>query len=369
MIRSSSLVLLLMIALALSACGGESSTTTPDVQADAVADVDITPDTPSDQSGETDASDSDSDTADSDIVDSDAADSDAPETDTVDPGPTATVTMGGLEFVSERIRTVLDGVIRMRPHIVGAFFLEPVVGYVSARYAFTSVFLSFVAEEGGCVVSTYAPGFCDACAWDQACSSDDVCVDWPTLASLGTITVTGIWPGDEVLEENANEHLYFRPPGAATLQDGDLDEGMEISVVAAGGDVEGFSASVNTVAELETGWADDFVLTLNDTEDAIVTWTAGSSGDRVRLVVTAANQCHGCPYTGVMVCEGPDTGSMTIPKGIIKEMPMIEPLEICVAQECPYAYLERFRSTTFPLGDGVAELRAADRVHFLVDHP
>ncbi len=141
-----------------------------------------------------------------------------------------------------------------------------------------------------------------------------------------------------------------------------------IKATATGDSFPGFAAEVAGVDPLETGIEKGFVLTLEDGSDATVTWTAGNPADRVRLVVKSPNACHGCPIFGQLVCDVPDTGSLTVPASLIEKMPAIYPAEICVGHDCPMSYLERRRCAAIDVPDAPAWLCATSRVSFLVDH-
>lgn len=246
----------------------------------------------------------------------------------------------------------------------GLFFDSPRDGYLTPT-TWTNIFLVETASEGGCTLWTYDPGACpEGCDYDTFCASDGTCVSWPAFASVGSVTVTGLeTPAPVTLAHDSYSDFYYN---AQQLPVPLFTPASTITAEASGSALPAFEVAVSGVAPLEIGFPGP--LLLKDDQDAVVTWSPVESPGRVRLVVHSANQCHGCPVLARLVCDAPDAGSLTIPKSLVAQLPAIGAYEICVGQECPFAWLERYRAITFPLGAGVAEVRAASRVLFLVSH-
>jgi len=172
--------------------------------------------------------------------------------------------------------------------------------------------LELVAEQGDCAVwRRIEAGFCDPPCSDF-CAPDGTCVPWPSPRSAGTIEVSGL-SGPLAFEPTASGYR------TVTSIDGDLfGPGASIGVEAPGDQVPGFSLSAKGVAPF-----DDAIesITLEDGADALVTWTAASSG-RIQLALRLG--WHGGPFTDLLLCETDDVGSLVIPGELISQFPYFE---------------------------------------------
>jgi hypothetical protein len=147
---------------------------------------------------------------------------------------------------------------------------------------------------------------------DGSCAIEHLCVPQQRYLGAGDIAVTGLV--DDL-------DLHFDPPGYYLPEpwpSGDLFRpGAAIRVTAEGGDIPAFAIEARGVADLE----DEFpTMVLENDRDYTVRWTA--SGDEeagFRLVLLTG--WHGAPFQTMLLCEGPDTGSLDIPAEIIGRLP------------------------------------------------
>jgi len=170
-----------------------------------------------------------------------------------------------------------------------------------------------VAQAGACAFYEHALGPCDeSCDGDCGGASPGICLPYPTYASAGDISVTGL---EEDLELQFVEPGFYVPE---TQPMGDLFQpGASIRVTAPGGDFPAFEMEARGVADLD----DDFpTMVLDDDRDHVVTWRAG--GDEAtgfRLVLRTG--WHGGPYEMMLLCEAPDEGQLEIPRELIRMLP------------------------------------------------
>lgn len=172
--------------------------------------------------------------------------------------------------------------------------------------------LELVAQEGACAIwRRLEAGFCES-PCSGFCSPEGECVPWPVDRSAGTIAVTGLL-GPLSFEPAENGYR------TETSIEGDLFEpGAEISVQAPGHEVPGFSLSATAVGPFEEEV--DFIA-IEDDVDEVITWTPGSHG---RFQVALRLGWHGGPFTDLLLCEGADVGSLTIPGSLIAQFPYFE---------------------------------------------
>jgi len=175
-----------------------------------------------------------------------------------------------------------------------------------------------VARDGACRVLAYQPGFCADCA--GVCLAPDECRPWPDYLGAGAITVSGIAGDDLVLEPEFDER--YQTFGG--LPDPLFADDAIVSVEAAGGEVDGFSASLSAVARLTIPSFDDAgQAVLSDGADIELTWPAPVAGSRVHLFGHSGGALHGTPPEVILECDAEDTGSLVITSDILEAVPVI----------------------------------------------
>jgi len=96
--------------------------------------------------------------------------------------------------------------------------------------------------------------------------------------------------------------------------------------------------------------------------------TPGADEDAcVRLDVRAPTLGHGLTILAFLSCVGPDTGSLTIPAGLLA----LFPDSVCPVQlgsNCHYSELTRYTAQTVDTDAGPATLQVRSSVYFYYDH-
>lgn len=184
----------------------------------------------------------------------------------------------------------------------------------------------------------------------QACI-DGECVDYPSLAPAGTVTVTGLAPGEVVLEPSAGR--YGIPAG----YDNELfDAGDTIHVTSTGGDTPALDLEARGV---ETLVANTEAYDFNPGEDFRVNWLAPTTGapSRVRLMIETG--WHGSPSLTTIWCETADDGELVVPAALTAEFP------IPSCGECELSELQRFTRDVVDFGQGPIELFVGSEISFI----
>lgn len=210
-----------------------------------------------------------------------------------------------------------------------------------------------VMREGACRLLTYEPVSCDPICTDGLCVDTDQCAPYPAQLSAGTLTLTGLYDDLELTPEQGR---YWHQDGVDLYA-----PGATVTVSASGADVDAFDLSV--VAPGGDNPTVDRAGTLDFPRFSMgagytFTWTPVDPGSRVRLWM-AADVAHGQPYAAIVECDAPDTGSLSIPAGILDGY--IDPSNWSCG-ECPEQYLMRYRVAT--TADDSFELLVGTRMPF-----
>ncbi len=155
--------------------------------------------------------------------------------------------------------------------------------------------------DGACELQVPSVPFCSTpCGSDAACVADEVCLAYPTKQDLGEVTVTGVETdaGDTTFTMEAINGSY--QPSVA-LAYPPFDDGAAVTV-----DAVGLSLTGAGIAPLEITSADPI---LDAAQPVTLTWTAGDADARFRVALDISH--HG-GSRGRIVCDAPDTGSLTI---------------------------------------------------------
>lgn len=239
-------------------------------------------------------------------------------------------------------------------------------GRVRARFSSAALPAFHVQsmEMGACRLFEHTPGFCGQNCGFGICIAPDVCVPYPTYVSVGDLAVSGLKTNVSLTYESIGGS--YRPgPEPPEL----FDPGDPVGATASGDVIAGFSLSAFGVAPLVVG-VTGHTLTVPNGADFVFTWTAApNQSARVRLTLRTANQGHGLPWDAIIVCDAPDTGSLSIPRELIEAFPEVVAAEICAAIDCPPSDALRYTRDSVDGVAGEIELLVGSRVEFLLAHP
>ena len=184
----------------------------------------------------------------------------------------------------------------------------------------------------------------------QACIAGE-CVDYPALAPAGTVTVTGLAPGDAVLDPSGGR--YGIPSG----YDGELfGAGDVIRVTSTGGDTPALDLDARGVETLQAA-TESYSFTPGD--PFAVTWTTPTTGAPSRIRLLLETGWHGSPSLTTIWCETDDDGELTVPASLTTEFP------IPSCGECEMSELQRFTRDVVDFGQGPIELLVASELSFV----
>ncbi len=256
----------------------------------------------------------------------------------------------------------LDGTAR-DGRISGSFLSSPDLHYLTVK-----------AEEGPCVLWTFQSVFCaDSGCEENLCLADGGCWSWPTTMGAGTLTVTGTKVGDVVMEDNVSHYYGFYDYQVKDY----FDAGDSVTLTASGGEIKSFELAAQGVAPMtQSGWTlesdvDGLMheITIPAGEDYTFTWVPHFSEDTIRLILNANNDCHGCPLEAKLVCESADTGALTVPKGLLAQMPDLRArFDGCPHSDCPASSLSRIREEYVETEAGWVGLVVESVIRFGVNH-
>jgi len=224
-------------------------------------------------------------------------------------------------------------------------------------------FHSEALREGNCRLFTFDVAQCEP--WcDGICVDTNVCVPWPTFASAGRVDVEGL---KTALALNPEAPLNWYNPTTWPIPEDLFDACDPITATAAGADVPAFTLHARGVDTVEPEMS-GVNITLEDGEDFTLRWEPSGCDARVRLTLNSPNQAHGLPYRGIIECDGPDSGSLTIPRAVVEGFPATSGQAICVSIDCPLSTFRRYTRGTASIGDGEVELLVESEIQFGVIH-
>lgn len=169
------------------------------------------------------------------------------------------------------------------------------------------------ASEGGCRLLEGRRLSCSpACGAGETCGFDGVCIAYPTSASVGVVSVSGLTATLSMSPTSIGSYTN----GATQLPHPALVEGGLASVSAPGEVLPGFTLTSRGIAALET--SQDEVALARDREFE-VTWTPGGEGSaRVRLVLDLAH--HGGIAASLECDDLADDGSFAVPATLVTRL-------------------------------------------------
>jgi hypothetical protein len=204
------------------------------------------------------------------------------------------------------------------------------------------------AQSGPCTVfHRPAPALCQPACSGGVCTAPGVCTPWPSNASAGTITVTGLRAPLSFVP-GAFGYVPQPEPG------GDLFEaGATVGISAPGDVTPGFAVSLVAPAALEAPFQN---LTLVDGVDATITWTPAGGGAR-SIQVALVVGWHGAPLEAMLLCETDDTGALVIPGAMVARLP-----RATSGLEQHLSWIQRFDRATVAAPAGPVEIVVASQV-------
>lgn len=169
------------------------------------------------------------------------------------------------------------------------------------------------ASAGGCrLVEGRSLSCTPACSSDQTCDVGNVCIPYPTAASVGVVTVDGLTAPLSMSPTSVGSYTN----GATTLPHPAASVGSVVTLTAPGDVLPGFTLTtrgVEAIAVDQTGVA------LVRDQAFVVTWTPGTeSSARVRMVLDLAH--HGS-VAASLDCDGlDDDGNFEVPASMVTRL-------------------------------------------------
>lgn len=169
------------------------------------------------------------------------------------------------------------------------------------------------ASEGACRLLEGRRLSCSpACGAGETCGFDGVCIVYPTSASVGVVSVSGLTATLAMSPTSIGSYTN----GATQLPHPALTEGALATVSAPGEILPGFALTSRGIAALETP-QDEVALARG--RELEVTWTPGGENSaRVRLVLDLAH--HG-GIAASLECDGlDDDGRFAVPATLVTRL-------------------------------------------------
>ncbi len=172
------------------------------------------------------------------------------------------------------------------------------------------------AEEGACVLYTPRVPFCNTpCGGSAACVEDDTCMNYPSSANAGTVTVKGIKTA-EGKSEFTMESIANNYQPAVSLAYPAFAEGDAITMNAAGGTVGAFSIQAQGIAPFDLK-AESYPLEAG--KAIMLEWTAAEK-QGVSTVHVKLDISHHGGSKGKIECDSADSGSLVLPAALLDKL-------------------------------------------------
>jgi hypothetical protein len=208
---------------------------------------------------------------------------------------------------------------------------------------------------GACRLLTY-----EATSCDPPCTGGDVCIDeecasYPSLLSAGTATLSGV--GDAPVEIAPSDALY-----SWLSTEVGVDDVAAIRVQAEGDTAGAFDLTTCVIAppEPEGDWS-AAMEARGAGEDVTLTWSNPYSTSRIYLRMTTGIGTHGGISPVEIECEGPDTGSLTLPGAFLD---LLYNPSYWSCGECGDNRLLRYHATEAEVGGTTVQLRTQSPAMF-----
>jgi hypothetical protein len=198
----------------------------------------------------------------------------------------------------------------------GAPPLASMVGFVRDAPVIASMLWDFEQEAGDCVLEVPRFPFCDPdCGAGQSCVEDDLCIDEPVGVDVGTVTVSGLSTNEggadfELMRIGAS----YQPSRSLDIRYPPADEGAEVRIAAAGGDVAPFEITTRGIAPLDVDAGES--VPAEREMPLSLSWQppGANASSTARAVVDVSH--HG-GSRGRIVCELDDAGALEIDAALV----------------------------------------------------
>lgn len=167
-------------------------------------------------------------------------------------------------------------------------------------------------RTGQCRLLRYVPTICDPDCLNEICVNA-ACELQPLPNSVGTLTIEGIPDLTQLSPKGAN---YFYSKETTPLA---VDQQVTIRAPGAIGPSFELSSKVPAAVEEANSW-DNAMEDRAQGEDATLMWKSPVPGARYYLRMTTGIGTHGGISPAEVECEGPDTGSLTLPGSYLDEL-------------------------------------------------
>ncbi len=199
--------------------------------------------------------------------------------------------------------------------------------------AFTAGDCYFLAELMECGTACPAGQWCNP--------GSGACENLPATAHAGTLTLTGLGPVSPVtVTLNPDANGYYT--GEQLDFDNSYNSSSTITMTASGGPTPAFTVSIQGIDVIEPPLQCTQALPPQG-QDYVFTWTPANDGSWVRLHLPT---WHHAGMGSAVICEAPDTGSLTVPAVMVNYY-----LAAGATEQRTYT-LERIQQAVVDLGDG-----------------
>ena len=172
--------------------------------------------------------------------------------------------------------------------------------------------------EGVCKLLKPRVPFCDpGCGGSAACVDDNKCQAYPTSKAVGTVTVKGV-KTDQGATEFSMEPVVnnYQVPAGTSLPYPAFDEGAAVSMTTGGGAYAPFSIQARGIKPFDLTNPE---IRLEPNQPVTLTWApAGVMG--ISTVYVKLDISHHGGTKGMIECEAPDTGSLTLSASLLGKL-------------------------------------------------
>ncbi|WP_275583481.1 hypothetical protein [Archangium primigenium] len=239
-----------------------------------------------------------------------------PDSGSTTPDPTVPgeETPPGQENPSPLAYTPCDASARL-----GQFTVENLDGYTAVQGnvrngVIPSTVRTLAAEEGACRLLVGRALFCNpACGSSQTCGEGGVCIPYPTSQNVGTVNVTGL---KAALAMSPNSARFYSSSSTPLPFPG-FYTGANIQLAATGADLPAFTLRGQGVDALTVAEAD---IVIEKGKPVPLSWTPSTNSSAARIHVLLDLAHHGGIAASVECDNVPDTGSFTLPAGLVSQL-------------------------------------------------
>jgi hypothetical protein len=169
--------------------------------------------------------------------------------------------------------------------------------------------LTLDSTDGDCELWVPTNASCPAGCSGGVCTANDVCTPFPKEASAGTVTVSGIEGGDFMVSPITTRFVY---QAASALPSPPCTEGSDVSVTG-----QGFTIETKCIIPLVL--TSTVPIPVMTGQAVPLTWEPAGSANVSRINIKLDIAHHG-GRKGEIQCDVPDTGSFSIPAGLITKL-------------------------------------------------